>query len=139
MQATARRNRILDSTAHEHSTGSAFVASIPAEVLHGDVDGVRAWLANDASRRLDAVLVAVINARAAALGRTPVREDAEIAMAVLGLGPEEAKASAARRQAILDDTFGEFPAGKGFAASIPVAVLTGDVGGAKRWAAGEAS
>jgi hypothetical protein len=138
-RAEARRKGILDSTAHEHSAGNAFVASIPPEVLHGEVDGAREWVDKDPSRRLDAVLVAVINARAAALGRAPERGDAEVAMAVLGLGPDETDASATRRQKVLDETFHEFPPGTGFAASIPDEVLTGDLDDAKRWAAGQTS
>lgn len=137
--ATARRNGILDATAHEHSKGSAFVASIPPEVLHGDVAGAREWVDGDLSRRLDSVLVAIMNARAAALGRAPERDDALIAMALLGLGPDEGDASANRRRAILDETYHEDPPGKAFAASIPVEVLTGDADDAARWAASQTS
>ena len=35
------RNRVLDGTAHEHARGSAFVASLPADVLFGSVDEAR--------------------------------------------------------------------------------------------------
>ena len=35
------RDRVLDGTAHEHAKGLSFVASVPADVLHGSVDDAR--------------------------------------------------------------------------------------------------
>lgn len=43
----ARRDHILDHTAHEHTKGQAFVASVPDDVLFGDEAGARAHVAAD--------------------------------------------------------------------------------------------
>lgn len=91
------------------------------------------------SKRLDAVLVAVIGARASAIGRAPVAKDAAVAAALLGFGQDDEDAASARRRAVLDATTHEHPTGSAFVASIPVEVLHGDADGARRWVAGQLS
>lgn len=39
----ARRDDILDHAAHEHVKGQSFLATVPAEVLTGDLDGAAAF------------------------------------------------------------------------------------------------
>lgn len=79
-------------------------------------------------KELDALLTALIGARAAAVGRGPVPQDVEVALSILGLRPDDLDADprahlAARRDAWLDAVAHEPSPGMQALADIPESLL----------------